>query len=212
MAEKNQIKFIELLCSKLCHDLISPIGAISNGLEFLEQEDNDLNEEAMKLVKKSSRQAAKKLAYYRIALGTAGSEDFIQCNTVVDLIEKFSVEKNLAINWSGLEDNAQSKFAKSSGKLLLNLALISFDSLPRGGRVDITVSKNIETPDMMISINGEHCNLHKDVKTILENDIYDDLLTVRNILAFHCKQLALLCSKKIEFQGELKNHIVLKVV
>ena len=74
MTEKNQIKFIELLCSKLCHDLISPIGAISNGLEFLEQEDNDLNEEAMKLVKKSSRQAAKKLAYYRIALGAAGSE------------------------------------------------------------------------------------------------------------------------------------------
>ena len=212
MIEENQIKFIELLCSKLCHDLISPIGAISNGLEFLEQEDNDLNEEAMKLVKKSSRQAAKKLAYYRIALGTAGSEDFIQCNTVVDLIEKFSVEKNLVINWSGLEDNAQSKFKKSSGKLLLNLALISFDSLPRGGLVKITLSKNSETPDMIISFSGENCNLHKDVRTVLENDISEDLLTVRNILAFYCKQLALRCSKKIEIQEVFKNRVVLKVV
>ena len=212
MTKKNKIEFIETLCSKLCHDLIGPIGAINNGLEFLEQGDDDLNEEAMKLVKKSSRQAAKKLAYYRIALGTAGSGDSIQCNTIVDLIEKFAIEKNLVINWFGMEDHAQSKFGKSSGKLLLNLVLILFDSLPRGGRVEITVSKNIETPDMMISINGEHCNLHKDVKTVLEDDISDDLLTVRNILAFHCKQLALLCSKKIEFQEVFKNHIVLKVV
>jgi hypothetical protein len=65
---------------------------------------------------------------------------------------------------------------------------------------------------MVISFSGENCNLHKDVRTVLENDISEDLLTVRNILAFYCKQLALLCSKKIEIQEVFKNRVVLKVV
>ena len=60
MIETEQVRFIELLCSKLCHDLISPIGAINNGLEFLEQESDQNNEDAIQLIRKSATQAADK--------------------------------------------------------------------------------------------------------------------------------------------------------
>ncbi len=212
MPERNQMKFIELLCSKLCHDLISPIGAINNGLEFLEQSDSNTASEAMDLVRKSSSQAADKLAYYRIALGSAGSKALIEIDTVIDLVEKLSSEKNIKIIWSGTESYAQSKIDRLIGKLILNLALIFFESLSRSGRVQITFSKDIRTPEITMSVMSDNWNLHKDVKTVLESDISDDLLTVRNVLAYHSKQLALECSKSIVFQEKSKGHIVIKVI
>ena len=69
MIDKNEMKMTELLCSKLCHDLISPIGAINNGLEFLQDESSEMANEASKLIDTSAKQAADRLAYFRLAFG-----------------------------------------------------------------------------------------------------------------------------------------------
>ena len=163
MIETEQIKFIELLCSRLCHDLISPIGAINNGLEFLEQESDQNSRDAIQLISKSATQAADKLAYYRVALGTAGSGDLMQFNLVLDLIEKLGNGRNIEIEWFGVEAYATSNIGKLSGKLILNLTLVAFDVLPRGGHAKVTLSGDAVTPNIIISVSGDKCSLHNDV-------------------------------------------------
>ena len=212
MIETEQVRFIELLCSKLCHDLISPIGAINNGLEFLEQESDQNNEDAIQLIRKSATQAADKLAYYRVALGTAGSGDLMQFNLVLDLIEKLGNGRNIEIEWFGVEAYATSNIGKLSGKLILNLTLVAFDVLPRGGHAKVTLSGDAVTPNIIISVSGDKCSLHNEVKSVLVSEIVTDISNVRNILASHCKQLASVCAQSIGFSEQHQNCIMFKVV
>jgi len=212
MIETEQIKFIELLCSRLCHDLISPIGAINNGLEFLEQESDQNSRDAIQLISKSATQAADKLAYYRVALGTAGSGDLMQFNLVLDLIEKLGKGRNIEIEWFGVEAYATSNIGKLSGKLILNLTLVAFDVLPRGGHAKVTLSGDAVTPNIIISVSGDKCSLHNDVKSVLVSEIATDISNVRNILASHCKQLASICAQSIGFSEQHQNCIMFKVV
>ena len=212
MIETEQVRFIELLCSRLCHDLISPIGAINNGLEFLEQGSDQNSRDAIQLISKSATQAAEKLAYYRIALGTGGSGDLMQFNLVLDLIKKLENGRNIEIKFFGIEVYAGSNIGKLSGKLLLNLVLIAFDVLPRGGKAEITLSGDAVIPNIIISVSGDKCSLHKEVKSALVSEISPDISNVRNILAFHCKQLASFCAQNIEFYEQDQNCIIFKIV
>ena len=212
MTEIEQTRFIELLFSRLCHDLISPIGAINNGLEFLDQEGEQNGTDAIQLISKSATQAADKLAYYRIALGAVGSGDSIQFNLVLDLIEQLAIGRGIEIKWFGTKGYADLSIYKLSGKLLLNLALVAFDALPRGGQAQCTLSDNAVTPSIMISVSGDKCSLHKEVKSALVTESSIDAMNVRNIFACHCKQLAAVCSQRIELQEQQPNCIIFNVV
>ena len=67
------LDFAALLCSRLCHDLVSPVGAINNGLEILEEEkDASMREAVVDLITKSTQQTANKLQFFRLAFGAAG--------------------------------------------------------------------------------------------------------------------------------------------
>ena len=138
MAENQQTRFTELLCSKLCHDLIGPISAVINGLEIINEEKaNELGEEGNKLVQRSANQAAERLAYFRMSLGSAGADDKLQYDVLLDLIKKLASEKELEIGWFGVDNYINSRINKASGKLLLNLVMVAFDCLPRGGQINI---------------------------------------------------------------------------
>jgi len=124
-----------LLCSRVCHDLISPIGAIVNGLEVL---DEDKNEEtktfAMELIKKSAHQASAKLQFCRLAFGAAGS-----AGAQIDLGDAEKVARGLladdktAIVWN----LPRELLAKNRVKLLLNMLLVALACIPRGGTLTI---------------------------------------------------------------------------
>ena len=212
MLETEQMRFIELLCSKLCHDLISPIGAISNGLEFLEQENDHNDNDALALISKSSNQASDKLAYYRVAFGSAGSGDLMQFNLARDMIEKLAKEKNIEILWFGTKTYTELSVGRISGKLLLNLALLAFDALPRGGKAEVTMSGNDIIPNIIITVSGDKCKLHEEVEAVLASEISTNISNVRNIVACFCKQLASFSSQSIEFHVKSSNCIVFKTV
>jgi histidine phosphotransferase ChpT len=211
MTEVNELRLGELLNSKLCHDLISPIGAINNGLEFLEEDSSDMLEEATKLIKSSARQAADRLAYFRLALGAGGATGTVEFNTVLDLVEKLAVEKKVEIVWTDAEAYPHSNINIPISKLILNLALIAFDCLPRGGKIEISLANDTESPDITITISGEKCNFRDDVKTGLNSEISADSLTVRNVLAFYCVKLAINCQKTLKLRDEFPSLIVFGV-
>ena len=205
------MKMAELLCSKLCHDLISPIGAINNGLEFLGEESGEMLDEATNLIGNSARQAADRLAFFRLALGAGGSDDSVDFDTVLEITNNLAKEKKIEVNWNGADAYAHANVSKSSGKLILNLSLLAFECLPRGGQVEIALENNSEIPDLFVSIRGEKCNLREDVKSGLEDNVSADSLTVRNVLAFYCIKLAINCQKTLKLQDEFPSLIVLGV-
>jgi histidine phosphotransferase ChpT len=128
-----------LLCSRVCHDLISPVGAIVNGLEVMEE---DKNEEtkifALDLIKKSAHQASAKLQFCRLAFGAAGSAgaqidvgdaEKVACGLLAD--DKTAIVWNLP----------RELLAKNRVKLLLNMLLVAAACIPRGGTLKVDASE-----------------------------------------------------------------------
>jgi histidine phosphotransferase ChpT len=124
-----------LLCSRVCHDLISPVGAIVNGLEVLEENrDEETKTFALDLIKKSAGQASAKLQFCRLAFGAAGSAGAqIELGDAERVARGFLEDGKTTIAW-----NLQRELvAKNRAKLVLNMLLVAVGSIPRGGTLTI---------------------------------------------------------------------------
>ena len=141
-----------LLTSKICHDLISPVGAINNGLEVMADEANaDMHEFALDLVVKSAEQASNKLQFCRMAYGagsSAGSE--IDLGEAGQVTRGFIESERTKLNWAA----PHGALAKDKVKLLLNLFLVAYGAIPRGGTVDITLDELETNPQFKLVCKG----------------------------------------------------------
>jgi len=120
-----------LLCSRVCHDLISPVGAIVNGLEVLEEDkDEETKTFALDLIKKSARQASAKLQFCRLAFGAAGSAGAqIELGDAEKAARGLIEDAKTTIVWN----LPRELVAKNRAKLLLNMLLVAAGAIPRGG-------------------------------------------------------------------------------
>jgi histidine phosphotransferase ChpT len=124
-----------LLCSRVCHDLISPVGAIVNGLEVLEEDkDEETKVFALDLIKKSAHQASAKLQFCRLAFGAAGSAGAqIDVGDAEKVARGMIADDKIKITWN----LARELMPKNRVKLLLNMLLISVGTIPRGGTLAV---------------------------------------------------------------------------
>src|SRR3954463_3785086 len=137
----NPVDLASLLCSRLCHDLMSPVGALNNGIELLaDEQDPDMRDRCMELLSDSARVTANKLKFFRLAFGAAGGfGDAVDSSEARSALEGlFGQDGKVELGWMA----ADAKLSKSATKLLLNLALIAGDSLVRGGRLDVGAESN----------------------------------------------------------------------
>src|SRR3954463_15586807 len=120
-----------LLCSRVCHDLISPTGAIVNGLEVLEEgTDEETKEFALDLIRKSAKTASARLQFCRIAFGAAGSAGAeIDTGDAEKVARGFIEDDKVKLAWNV----PRVLMAKNRVKLLLNLLMIAGQAIPRGG-------------------------------------------------------------------------------
>ncbi|UMY19958.1 histidine phosphotransferase family protein [Methylobacterium organophilum] len=154
-----------LLCSRICHDVISPIGAIVNGLEVLE-DDNDpsMRDFALDLIRKSARTASARVQFVRIAFGAAGS-----AGASIDLADAEKVSRAMyadektQLSWSA----PQALFPKNKVKLLLNLVVIAATSIPRGGTIDVKVSGDGDAPAFVLRSKGSHARIPPHVEELI---------------------------------------------
>lgn len=129
-----------LLCSRVCHDVISPVGAINNGLELLDEGGADAD--AMDLIRTSALNASVRLKFARLAFGASGSVGAsIDTGEAERAAKDFAAaEKKTEVSWVG----PRAIIAKNRVKLLLNLFLVAYGSIPRGGNIEVT----LENPDL----------------------------------------------------------------
>ena len=161
----DDLELAALISSRICHDVISPVGAIANGLEMLDEEqDESMREQTMDLIRKSARQASAKLQFARLAFGAAGS-----AGAEIDLRDAERVARDFvqggkhALSWQG----PPVTLPKNKVKLLLNLLALGVVALPRGGTVNVEI--NGEGPEVAFRVlaQGEPARLSEQVTGLL---------------------------------------------
>lgn len=139
-----------LLCSRVCHDVISPVGAINNGLELLDEGGADAD--AMDLIRTSALNASVRLKFARLAFGASGSVGAsIDTGEAERAAKDFAAaEKKTEVSWVG----PRAIIAKNRVKLLLNLFLVAYGAIPRGGNIEVTLENPELDAKFTIAVKG----------------------------------------------------------
>ena len=190
------IEFASLLCSRLCHDLLSPVGALNNGIELLADEhDPEMRARCLELLAESARASANKLKFFRLAFGAAGGfGDSVDTREIRGAIEGlFGGDRRIQIGWMVSEG----ALPKGAIKILLNLALIAGDALVRGGRLDIGAEAADGRLEIVVRGEGPRIVLDPELRTALTGGTSADALTPRAAAAW------LVCALTRERDGEV---------
>ncbi|HUW74799.1 MAG TPA: histidine phosphotransferase family protein [Methyloceanibacter sp.] len=155
-----------LVSSRICHDVINPVSAISNGLEIIgEEQDADMREAAMDLIRKSAFQASAKLQFARLAFGAAGS-----AGAEIDLRDAEKVARDFVqgtgkheVVWEG----PPVTLPKNKVKLLLNLVALGVVALPRGGTVSVEITGTPPDVGFTVRAKGTAARLNDQVAALL---------------------------------------------
>ncbi len=144
---------LELLASRICHDLISPVGAVNNGVEFLEEMGADAGAEAIQLIAHSARQASVRLQAFRICYGTGGRDGNLKPEDIKKAFEALTeADGKIAQSW---DPHANLGFAeRPTGycKILMGVMMLAAECLPKGGIIKVKAGSGEET---LISAEGQ---------------------------------------------------------
>jgi len=154
-----------LLCSRVCHDLISPVGAIVNGLEVMDEDkDEETKVFALDLIKKSARKASARLQFCRIAFGAAGSAGAqVDLGDAENVARGFIEDEKIKLAWN----LPRILLAKNRVKLLLNMLLVAAQSIPRGGILTIEGEGAVEAMAFRITARGLNARVPQAVPGLL---------------------------------------------
>ncbi len=133
----HDVRIMELLASRICHDLISPVGAINNGLELLEEMGNQVGEEAVKLIGHSAEQASRRLRLFRLSYGAAGADSNLTADDVLLTLRDYLQGSRVNLQWDNAAFRAQT-VVRGIPKVLLNCAIIAVEALVHGGTITLT--------------------------------------------------------------------------
>jgi histidine phosphotransferase ChpT len=173
------LQILELVCSRLCHDLISPVGAVGNGLELMAEEgDEDLLEDARRLVESSTQRASSLLQMYRCAYGNAGNQASFGAGEAVKLARDGLDAARIEFKY---DLPAVASWPQGFGKLLLNAILTTAEWLPRGGILSLSASESDGKATFGITVEGQGAAYSSDVARLLALDRNGIELTAHNI-------------------------------
>ncbi|MDP8994807.1 MAG: histidine phosphotransferase family protein [Pseudomonadota bacterium] len=180
-------EFASLLCSRLCHDLLSPVGALNNGIELLADEhDPEMRARCLDLLGESARASANKLKFFRLAFGAAGGfADEVDTREARVAIEGlFGGDGRIQLGWM-IDEPAMSK---SALKILLNLVLIAGDALVRGGRLDVGAERHEGGIDIVVRAEGSRIVLDPELVKVLRGEVDEEEIAPRAAAAWlvHC--------------------------
>jgi len=194
----TQPDLASLLCSKLCHDMLSPVGALSNGLELLaEEQDEEMRKRCFELLEQSAKISADKLKFFRLAFGAAGGFDAMvpvdEARTLVDALA--SNNERVSVNWQLAND----ALPKPAVKTLLNFAQMALESLVRGGTIDIVAELRDGASEIVVRATGKKVAFDVDIGRALEGTLPPGELASRTAPAAMLQQLAESLGGKLQY-------------
>lgn len=178
----SSVSFAALLCSRLCHDLVSPVGALSNGIEILADEHDDaMRAQVLELLDYSARQTANRLQFFRLAFGAGGGFGAsINPRDGQKAVEAFFAGSKVEIEWQ----SSVSSLPKDALKLLLNLTLLAGEGLIRGGRLSVSIHPSNGGCRMEVSASGESVLFSDAARSALTGSLPEEALEPRTAPAY----------------------------
>jgi histidine phosphotransferase ChpT len=194
-----------LLCSRVCHDLISPVGAIVNGLEVLEEEnDEETKTFALELIKKSARTASARLQFCRLAFGAAGSAGAqIDVGDAEALARGFLEDEKTKLGWNV----PRTLLPKNRVKLLLNMLVIAGQTIPRGGSLTVAPVGAGEAMSFRITAAGLNARIPQHIPILLAGNP-EGPVDAHAIQPFYTGLLARNCGLAVTLTAEGETIVV----
>jgi histidine phosphotransferase ChpT len=196
----SDLDLAALLCSRVCHDIVSPVGAIANGLEMMDEEDDEeMRKLALELVRRSARQASAKLQFCRMAFGAAGGVgSTLDVGEAGDIAQLFLGDEKVKLSWLA----ARGARDKNEVKLMLNLLLLAMAAVPRGGTVTIEATDDL----LSATAEGDGARLADKTKAVLDRAVPTAEFDARLVQAYYALRLAEQAGFALE--AEVKPRVV----
>ncbi len=191
---KLELKIAELLCTRLCHDLTGPIGALANGAEFLNDEGFDLQGQAVELINSSAAQAVARLQFYRKTYGRINEEGEADLCEQKKVANDFFTGSKVTLDWADRYTDASGvSISYKMGRLILNIILIASATLLRGGTVSVKIETAGDQKEITIGASGASIKWDKDIENALQGKITLEDLTPKTVQAeltrMHAREL-----------------------
>jgi histidine phosphotransferase ChpT len=203
-----EVDLASLLCSRLCHDLLSPVGAMNNGLELLADEhDPEMRKRCMDLLAESAKAAADKLKFFRLAFGAAGGfGEAVDPNEARAVIEPLvTASGRTAMEWAvppGL-------VPKRAIKILLNLVLIANDALVRGGTLFVGAESREGEHEIVIRANGPKIVMDNAIRAALTGGLEPAQIDSRTAAAWMARTLAVRGGGLVQLAEPDAEHLII---
>jgi histidine phosphotransferase ChpT len=182
------IQLTAFMASRICHDLVGPIGAISNGLELLEEEtDEDTRAYAQEVILNSAQAAWTRLEFARLAFGaSSGLGQAIDVGQAERIARGYVEEGRHRLLWDAPDDI---QLDKPHARLLMIMIAVAIPALPVGGDLTVDVADGTPAPSLSVRCAGRNARIPDKVEGILSGEDLDGL-DPRSILPYYAARLA----------------------
>ncbi|HWI26418.1 MAG TPA: histidine phosphotransferase family protein [Stellaceae bacterium] len=184
MSGTIEFRVLELINARLCHELVSPVGAINNGVELLDDEDPDFVRDAIQLIGQSARKAGQRLQFYRFAYGTTAASSS-GAGSGRDLASGLLEGGKVRCDWS----SEAATLPVDWQRLACNMLVLAAETLPRGG-VILVRPLRAGASGIEVAAEGESVNISPDLRAALDPAVAVDQLTSRTVHAYFTAHLA----------------------
>lgn len=175
------LRVTELLCSRLCHELVSPVGAVVNGVEMVEEFGESAGDEVIGLISSSAAIASKRLQFYRSAYGMTGIGAVQNISDLKEMTDGVLAENRLSAVWP--DDSAFPEISESWLKVFLNLVVLAWETLPKGGELRVSFTQTAGGLDVHVDAVGDGARLSDNSKAAMQLDADVESLSPRTVHA-----------------------------
>ena len=187
----SETKLAEMLCTRLCHDLTGPIGAVNNGAEFLGEEGFDMQNEAVQLILSSAHEAVHRLMFYRLAYGRVNDSGEACLADKKQIAQDFFSGTKVKLDWPDSHTDACGiSISMKMARLILNLMIITGAAMIRGGTLSVRITGNDEEKQIQVTAHGDTIKLDPETVAILKGEGDDGMLSPKSAQPFLTMKLA----------------------
>tara|TARA_B100001179_G_scaffold229222_1_gene214573 strand:+ start:922 stop:1554 length:633 start_codon:yes stop_codon:yes gene_type:complete len=207
------VKLAEMLCTRLCHDLTGPIGAVNNGVEFLQEEEDSEENEAISLIVSSAREAVHRLQFYRQAYGRINDEGTMSLDTYHTLVTDFFSGSKIKCQWpKAEEENGRLSVSQATGRLLLNLLIVAMGGMLKGGTITLNIEKKAEGRLIILRAQGEMLKYDPDFLRLMNGEVEANPKDPKIVHYLFVKTLADACDAKLHTEYQEGEGLRLQIM
>lgn len=178
-----ELKMAELLCTRLCHDLTGPIGAVSNGAEFLSEEGFNMQGQAVELIVSSAFSAVTRLQFYRLAYGSVKEGGEANMSDKQKLASDFFAGNKITLDWPDNHAEASGvSISTKMARLIYNLLIVAGSTLMRGGTLSVRIDLDDQgSKRLRVVAKGSHLKWDEEIGQVMSGKYNPDALDPKNV-------------------------------